>query len=60
MKKYRIIVAETETACSAFSPEVPGCGSTGKTQEEVKRNIQEAMQFHFEGLREEGYETLKD
>jgi len=29
---------------------------TGKTKEEVERNIQEAIEFHLEGLRAEGYE----
>ena len=56
MKKYLIIVEETETGYSAYSPDVPGCGSTGKTKEEVERNIQEAIEFHLEGLREEGHE----
>jgi predicted RNase H-like HicB family nuclease len=56
VKKYLIVVEETETGYSAFSPDVPGCGSTGKTKEEVERNIQEAIQFHLEGLREEGYD----
>jgi predicted RNase H-like HicB family nuclease len=56
MKKYLIIVEKTETGYSAYSPDVPGCGSTGETKEEVERNIQEAIQFHLEGLREEGYE----
>jgi predicted RNase H-like HicB family nuclease len=56
MKKYLIIVEETETGYSAFAPDVPGCGSTGKTKKEVERNIQEAIGFHFEGLRGEGYE----
>jgi len=55
MKKYLIIVEKTETGYSAYSPDVPGCGSTGQTKEEVERNIQEAIQFHIEGLREEGY-----
>lgn len=55
MKKYRIIVEETETGYSAFSPDVPGCGSTGKTKKEVERNIQVAIQFHIEGLLEQGY-----
>ena len=55
MKKYLIIVEKTETGYSAFSPDVPGCGSTGETQAEVERNIQEAIEFHLEGLREEGY-----
>jgi predicted RNase H-like HicB family nuclease len=56
MKKYLIIVEETETGYSAFSPGVPGCGSTGETKEEVERNLQEAIQFHLEGLGEEGYD----
>ena len=57
MKKYLIIVEETETGYSAFSPDVPGCGSTGETKDEVERNIQEAIEFHLEGLRQEGYEV---
>ena len=56
MKKYLIIVEETSTGYSAFSPDVPGCGSTGQTKEEVEHNIQEAIAFHIEGLRQEGYE----
>lgn len=55
MKKYLIIVEKTDTGYSAFSPDVPGCGSVGDTKEEVERNIQEAIEFHLEGLREEGY-----
>jgi predicted RNase H-like HicB family nuclease len=55
MKKYLIIVEKTETGYSAYSPDVPGCGSTGETKEEVE-HIQEAIRFHIQGLREEGYE----
>ncbi|HEX8458934.1 MAG TPA: type II toxin-antitoxin system HicB family antitoxin [Pyrinomonadaceae bacterium] len=59
MKKYLIVVEQTETGYSAYSPDVPGCGSTGKTREEVERNIQEAIEFHLEGLRLEGYDVPK-
>jgi len=55
MKKYLIIVEKTDTGYSAYAPDVPGCGSTGRTKEEVERNLQEAIQFHIEGLCEEGY-----
>ena len=55
MKKYLIIVEKTDTGYSAFSPDIPGCGSVGDTKEEVERNIQEAIEFHLEGMREEGY-----
>jgi len=33
------------------------CGSTGKRKDEVERNIKEAIEFHLEGLRQEGYEV---
>ncbi|MEP7343307.1 MAG: type II toxin-antitoxin system HicB family antitoxin [Acidobacteriota bacterium] len=57
MKKYLIVIEKTETGYSAYSPDVPGCGSTGKTRAEVEHNIQEAIDFHLEGLRLEGYEV---
>ena len=57
MKKYLIIVEETDAGYSAYSPDLPGCGSTGKTKEEVERNIQQAIEFHIEGLKEEGYDV---
>ncbi|MDQ3010323.1 MAG: type II toxin-antitoxin system HicB family antitoxin [Acidobacteriota bacterium] len=57
MKKYLIIIEKTEMGYSAYSPDVQGCGSTGKTKAEVEYNIQEAIDFHLEGLRLEGYEV---
>ena len=56
MNKYLIIVEETDTGYSAYSPDVPGCASTGRTKEEVERNIQKALEFHLDGLREESCE----
>jgi predicted RNase H-like HicB family nuclease len=54
MKRYLVIIEETPTGFSAYSPDVPGCVSTGRTREEVERNIREAIEFHLEGLRAEG------
>jgi predicted RNase H-like HicB family nuclease len=53
--KYLIVIEPTSTGFSANSPDLPGCVSTGATQEEVERNMQEAIELHLEGLREEGY-----
>lgn len=55
--KYVIILEPTNTGYSAYSPDVPGCISTGRTKEETERNIREAIEFHLEGLRAEGLEV---
>ena len=54
MKKYLIVIEPTETGFSAYSPDLPGCVSTGRTHEEVEHNMREAIAFHLDGLREEG------
>jgi predicted RNase H-like HicB family nuclease len=35
---------------TAYSPTLPGCVSNGRTIEEAKRNIREAIQQHVESL----------
>jgi predicted RNase H-like HicB family nuclease len=55
MKKYLIIIERTETGFSSYSPDLPGCVSTGKTREDAERNMREAIEFHVEGLRKDGY-----
>lgn len=54
MKFYTFeIVVEKEQddeGYSAHSPTLPGCFSNGKTIEEAKRNIREAIQQHVASL----------
>lgn len=54
MSKYLIIIEPTKTGFSAYSPDLPGCVSTGKTRSILESNMREAIQFHLKGLREEG------
>ncbi|HEY2820771.1 MAG TPA: type II toxin-antitoxin system HicB family antitoxin [Candidatus Acidoferrum sp.] len=54
MKKYLIVVEQTQTGYSAYSPDLPGCISTGRTREDVEKNMQEAIALHLDGMREEG------
>lgn len=54
MKKYLIVIEETATGFSAYSPDLPGCVSTGATRDDVERNMREAIAFHLDGLREDG------
>ena len=57
MKKYLIVVEETGTGFSAYSPDLPGCVATGATHDEVEKTMREAVQFHLDGLREEGLDV---
>jgi predicted RNase H-like HicB family nuclease len=54
MKKFLIVIEETGTGYSAYSPDLDGCVTTGRTREEVEKNMQEAIAFHLDGLRAEG------
>ncbi len=54
MKRYLVVVERTPTGYSAYSPDVPGCITTGRTRPEVEVNMREAIEFHIEGLRIEG------
>ena len=54
MKKYLVVIEETNTGYLAYSPDLEGCVSTGHTREEVEKNMQEAIEFHLEGMRREG------
>lgn len=54
MRKYAIVIEQGEHNLSAYVPDLPGCITTGRTIEEIDRNIREAIALHLEGLREEG------
>ena len=53
--KYLVVIEKTGTGYSAYSPDLPGCVSTGATLEEVERNMHDAIDFHLDGLRKEGF-----
>ena len=54
--QYLIVIEKTETGYSAYSPDLPGCVSTGATREDVEQNMHEAIEFHLDGLKLEGLE----
>lgn len=57
--KYLVILEPTATGFSAFSPDLPGCVTTGRDREETEANMREAIEFHLDGLRAEGMELPK-
>lgn len=54
MRSYLVIYEWAEGNWSAYAPDVPGCVSTGLTREECESSFAEALELHFEGLREDG------
>jgi len=55
--KYLVVVEQTATGFSAYSPDLDGCVATGSTRDEVEREMREAIAFHIEGMRAEGLAT---
>lgn len=52
--RYAIVIEKAASNYSAYVPDLPGCVATGKTVEETEQQIREAIEFHLEGLREDG------
>ena len=53
--KYTVIIEKAPNNYAAFSPDVLGCISVGKTPEEMREMIREALEFHLEGLLLDGH-----
>ncbi len=52
--RYAVVIEKGENSFGAYVPDLPGCIAAGDTKEEVVRLIQEAIEFHIEGLKEDG------
>lgn len=54
MEKVIVTVELTENNYSAYIEKLPGCVAVGDTFQELTKNMQEAVEFHLEGMREDG------
>ena len=52
--RYAVIIEKGESGYGACVPDLPGCMAAGESLAEVKKLIREAIEFHIEGLRENG------
>jgi predicted RNase H-like HicB family nuclease len=52
--RYAVVIEKGERNYSAYVPDLPGCVSVGDTAEQVKSEIRDAIEFHLEGMREDG------
>jgi predicted RNase H-like HicB family nuclease len=51
---YAVVIEKANNNYSAYVPDLPGCVATGATIAETQQQIEEAIAFHLEGLREDG------
>ena len=52
--RYAVVIEEANGNYSAYVPDLPGCVAMGATPEDTERQIREAIEFHLDGLREDG------
>ena len=53
MRRFLIIIEQGDHNYGANVPDLPGCIATGKTVEEVKANMRDAIKMHLEGMIED-------
>jgi predicted RNase H-like HicB family nuclease len=51
--KYVVVYEKSGSGWAAYVPDLPGVVTTGRTRTEVRSLIQEAIEFHLDGLRED-------
>jgi predicted RNase H-like HicB family nuclease len=57
MKRVRYLVLiskDPESDWGASVPDLPGCVATGKTIDSALRRIEQAIELHLRGMREDG------
>ncbi|KAB2931481.1 MAG: type II toxin-antitoxin system HicB family antitoxin [Candidatus Contendobacter sp.] len=52
--RYAVVIEKAERNYAAYVPDLPGCVATGQTLEKIETQIQEAIQLHLRGIREDG------
>jgi predicted RNase H-like HicB family nuclease len=52
--RYAVVIEKANGNFSAYVPDLPGCVATGATVEETEKSIREAIEFHLDGMRQDG------
>ena len=52
--RYAVVIEKGAKGFGAYVPDLPGCIAAAKTRDEVVKLIQDAMEFHIEGLKQDG------
>jgi predicted RNase H-like HicB family nuclease len=52
--RYAVVIERAEGNLSAYVPDLPGCVATAATSAELEVAIREAIEFHLEGMLQDG------
>ena len=52
--RFLIVIEKAARGFSAYSPDLPGCVAAAATRRGVEKAMREAIEFHLDGLRQEG------
>ena len=52
--QYLVIIEKGPASFGAYVPDLPGCVAVGETRLKVTELIHEAIEFHLEGMQEDG------
>jgi len=52
--RYAVVIERSKGNFSAYVPDLPGCVATGATIAEVEAEIRDAIEFHLEGMHDDG------
>jgi predicted RNase H-like HicB family nuclease len=53
---FLVVIEPTEVGYSAFVPDLDGCVASGRTRDQVERQVRAVIEFHCAGLRSAGQE----
>ena len=52
--RYAVVIEQAGNNYSAHVLDLPGCIATGATIAEVEMHIRDAIEFHIDGMRQDG------
>ena len=52
--QYLVVIERGSSSYGAYVPDLPGCMAVSESRAKVEALIREAIEFHIEGLREQG------
>jgi predicted RNase H-like HicB family nuclease len=52
--RYAVVIEKGDRGFGAYVPDLPGCVAAAHTRKRVLKLIQDAIEFHIEGLKEGG------